>query len=105
MIYELINENNLSSAISNVKICILKFYMDGCGPCERLTNGINMSDSITNNLNVNIININQRNFPNLLNKYAIDSFPTVVMYVNGQYLQKIVGISADGLATFIRQNS
>lgn len=72
-----------------MKIRILKFYADWCGPCKELS-----EDLVKANLKIDIeeIDIDDPNKQDLVEKYNIRSLPTLI-FINeeNEELERIVG--------------
>ncbi len=66
-------------------VCIVDFYADWCGPCQKL-------GPILEQFTVNVLKVNVDDFPDLAQQYGIMSIPTLIFFKAGEQKQKIIGL-------------
>jgi thioredoxin len=76
---------------SSNKPVLVDFYAPWCGPCQmmaKILEDVNarMSQS------VQIVKINTENYPDLASQYRIQSLPTLVLFKQGQPIDRIEGV-------------
>ena len=80
--------NNLNELISN-GVVLLDFYADWCGPCKMLSP--ELDTLVKNNSNIMVYKINVDNNPDIARSYGIMTIPTLVLYKNGELVNKHIG--------------
>jgi thioredoxin 1 len=70
-------------------ICVVDFYAPWCGPCKKLTTELEKMVKSNDKINkyehkIHFIKVNVDNFPDLAEKFNIDSIPFVCFYKNGK---------------------
>ncbi|MBE9041029.1 thioredoxin [Oscillatoriales cyanobacterium LEGE 11467] len=76
---------------------LVDFYAPWCGPCQMMTP---ILEQVNNQLKqkLRVVKINTDNYPHLGTKYQIAALPTLVLFKNGQAVDRIEGVvPADGL--------
>jgi thioredoxin len=76
---------------SSNKPVLVDFYAPWCGPCQMMAKileevNARMSQS------VQIVKINTENYPALASQYQIQSLPTLVLFKQGQPIDRIEGV-------------
>jgi thioredoxin len=76
---------------SSPKPVLVDFYATWCGPCQMMSPileqvGSNMRDRLQ------IVKIDTDRYPNLASEYDIQALPTLVLFKNGQPVEKIEGV-------------
>ncbi|MDY6936597.1 MAG: thioredoxin [Cyanobacteriota bacterium] len=70
---------------------LVDFYAPWCGPCQMMTPILEqVNDRFKQQLRV--VKINTDNYPNLGTKYNIAALPTLVLFKNGQPIDRIEGV-------------
>ena len=92
MIY-LENELDFDKLIKNDKV-LVDFYADWCGPCRMISSIVEEIAKENNDLQV--VKVNVDNFEAIARKYGIMSIPTLIVFKNGEEVNKNIGyISKD----------
>jgi protein disulfide-isomerase A1 len=103
-----LDESNFDAAISTFDYVFVDFYAPWCGHCKRLSPELDKAAPILAGLKEPIViaKVNADKFSGLANKYEIDGFPTLKIFMHGvptdyrgprkadllvQYLRKFVG--------------
>jgi thioredoxin len=76
---------------------LVDFYAPWCGPCQMMAS---ILEQVNQQLKqkVRVVKINTDNYPNLATQYRIAALPTLVLFKNGQAIDRIEGVMpADGL--------
>ena len=85
-----VNEETFEKEILNSeKTTIVDFYADWCGPCRVMSPII---DEIANDGNLNVAKVNVDQNGELAVKYDIMSIPTILVFKNGQLVNRVVGV-------------
>lgn len=90
MSVKVINEENFEKEILNSQTtAIVDFYADWCGPCKMMSPII---DEIAEDesLTVGKVNVDENN--ELAIKYDIMSIPTILIFKNGELVNRFVGV-------------
>jgi len=94
MIY--INNENFKEVVSKSKLPVLiDFYADWCGPCKMLAPIIeNISKT---HPEIQVVKCDVDKNQELAIKYGVRSIPTVVAIVNGEEVNRKVGLANEGI--------
>lgn len=65
-------------------IVLVDFYADWCGPCKML-------GRVLEDLDLNIVKVNTDNHTELAQKFGVMSIPTVLIYKDGEVVDKFIG--------------
>ena len=88
---ELTNEN-FSSVINAGNIILVDFWAEWCGPCRMLSPIVEeLSNEITN---VEFYKCNVDEADAIAGQFGIQSIPTLIMFKNGEILDKRIGASS-----------
>lgn len=75
--------NKLQEALNGTKPVLLEFYADWCPHCQRMMPLVaQLKDEVADK--AEIIQINGDNSPELMRKYHINSYPTWIIFKDGQ---------------------
>ncbi len=81
---------------------LVDFYAEWCGPCQMLAPVLEQVGAQLKS-NVQIVKINTERYPALADQYRIQALPTLVLFKQGQPIDRIEGLlSADQLAQRVR---
>ena len=89
-----ITKNNFESEVlKSNDIVILDFWATWCGPCRAL--GPILESFANKNSNIKIGKINVDEEDELAGKFQIISIPTLIIYKNGEIINKYVGLISE----------
>ena len=91
MVQEINVENFQSEVINNSEITVVDFFADWCGPCRKLSP---IMEEIEQELTgkVKFTKINTDNNIELAQKYQISGIPTLLVFKNGELVERMVGL-------------
>lgn len=93
------NVDNFENLINN-DVVLVDFFANWCGPCKMLSPVLN--DIASERSNVKIVKVDVDKNEELAKKYGIMSIPTLLLFKNGQVIDKHIGyISKDMLIEMI----
>ncbi len=78
--------------ISSSEVPVLvDFYATWCGPCQMM---VPILDRVNNQLKgrLQVVKIDTDKYPQLASQYEIHALPTLVLFKNGQPLERIEGV-------------
>jgi len=88
-----LTSDNFDNEVTNSKIPVLvDFWATWCGPCKALAPVL---DEIANEISgkARIAKVNIEDAPELANQAGILNIPTLVLYKDGEAVERIVGIN------------
>ena len=77
-------ENEKLEDLTKEGIVLVDFYADWCGPCKML-------GRLLEDLDLNIVKINTDTHVDLAQKFGVMSIPTVLIYKDGEVIDKFIG--------------
>ncbi len=91
---EIKNENEFNETI-NSEYALVDFFATWCGPCKMI--GPVLESVSSNRDNIKIIKVDVDKFESLARTYGVMSIPTLILFKNGQVIDKKVGFLAEPL--------
>lgn len=91
---EIKNENEFNETI-NSDYALVDFFATWCGPCKMM--GPVLESVSSNRDNIKIIKVDVDKFESLARTYGVMSIPTLILFKNGQVVDKKVGFLAEPL--------
>lgn len=73
------------------KPVLVDFYATWCGPCQMMSPILEQVGSQLRD-RVQVVKIDTDRYPNIASQYAIQALPTLVLFKNGQAVEKIEGV-------------
>ena len=88
----ILNEANFDKEIKEGAIPFLvDFWAQWCGPCQMLNPTLEqIATDFKGRANVGKVNVDEN--PNLAGKFGVLSIPTLILFVNGQEKERLVGV-------------
>lgn len=84
--------NNFEELLAGSEIpLVVDFYADWCGPC-RIMNGILDQVQAQLKQKVQVVKINTEKYSELASQYQIYALPTLVVFKNGQPVERMEGV-------------
>ncbi|HIT44018.1 TPA: thioredoxin family protein [Candidatus Avacholeplasma faecigallinarum] len=83
-----LKNNDLMTEIKDKNLVLVDFFADWCNPCQMLKKELEMLDA---NTSLEIIKINIDELEDLASDYDISSIPTLLLFKNGELLDKKIG--------------
>ena len=89
-----LTKSNFDNEVLNSSTPVLvDFWASWCGPCKMLAPVIeNLANEYAGKLKVGKVNVDDEGL--LASEYGIVSIPTVIIFVNGKIVEKIVGANS-----------
>ncbi|MCU0517672.1 MAG: thioredoxin [Oscillatoria sp. Prado101] len=70
---------------------LVDFYAPWCGPCQMMATILQQVNTQLNN-RLRVVKINTDNYPELASEHRIQALPTLVLFKNGQQVDRIEGV-------------
>ena len=87
-----VNKNEFKELLSNKKIVLVDFFATWCGPCKMLAPVLEeLHDDFKDDELVVITKVDVDEEQELLNKYRITSVPTLLLFKEGELVDKAIG--------------
>jgi thioredoxin 1 len=85
-----ITDHNFPQEVENAETVLVDFWAPWCGPCKMIAPILEEIDGeIGNKLKITKINVDDN--PETAGKFGVMSIPTLLVFKNGQVVDKIVG--------------
>ncbi|THF84091.1 thioredoxin [Cohnella fermenti] len=96
-----VTKDNFNSTVSE-GVSLLDFWAPWCGPCKmQLPIVEELSNELKGSATIGKINVDEE--PELASQFGVMSIPTLILFKNGQPVDKLVGLqSKDSLKTKIQ---
>ncbi len=85
-----LNDNNFEEFISKNKAVVVDFWAPWCAPCHMLSPML--EDLSTKYTDIRFVKVNADESPITASKYYIMSLPTTLLFLNGEPVDRIVGV-------------
>lgn len=97
-----VNTNNFDETVKS-GVVVVDFFANWCGPCKMLSPIIEEVSNEMNDVVFTKVNIDESS--DIASKFGIMSIPTIIIFKNGQMINKNVGfLSKSELKEFINGN-
>jgi thioredoxin len=70
---------------------LVDFYAPWCGPCQLMAKILEQVNSEMKE-RLRVVKINTDNYPDLASRYQVQALPTLVLFKNGQPVDRIEGV-------------
>ena len=70
---------------------LVDFYASWCGPCQMMSNNLEQVNQEMKQ-KVKIVKIDTEKYPDLASKYHIQALPTLVLFNQGQQIDRVEGL-------------
>ncbi len=92
-----VNESNFASVVVEAKGTVLvDFWAPWCGPC-RMQTPVLEKLSQDAGIKAVIVKVNTDENPSIAQKYNIVSIPTLILFKNGQEVERMVGVQPESI--------
>jgi len=91
---EIKSESNFTEII-NSDYALIDFYATWCGPCKMLAPILENIESSRDNIKIAKVDVDKYEF--LAKQYGVMSIPTLILFKNGQIVDKKIGFIAEPL--------
>ena len=97
-----LNLNNFNEEITNTDTLVLvDFYANWCGPCKMLSPVL---EELENSRGVKVVKVDVDKNEEVARNYGVMSIPTLIMFKNGELVDKKVGyMSIELLSDWINE--
>ena len=85
-----LTEQNFDETIEKNHVMLVDFWAEWCGPCKILTPII---EDVENLMPKNVAKVNIEENRDLAVRFQIRSIPTVIIFKNGEVMERISGIA------------
>ncbi|MBD2576924.1 thioredoxin [Oscillatoria sp. FACHB-1406] len=84
--------SSFAELLANAEVPVLvDFYATWCGPCQMMAPILEQVNAQMNN-QLQIVKIDTDKYPRLATQYQIQALPTLVLFRNGQPVDRIEGV-------------
>jgi thioredoxin 1 len=86
-----INDKTFEETLNNNQVVLVDFWAEWCGPCRVLGPTIDeLEKEFVDSAVVAKLNITEN--PEASTKYSVRSIPTIIIYKNGEEVERLVGV-------------
>ena len=86
-----VNDSTVTQTLKDNKVVLLDFWAEWCGPCRVLGPTIEeLKTDFEGKVFVGKLNVTDNT--NTSSKYSVRSIPTVIIYKNGEEVERLVGV-------------
>ena len=89
---QLADQHDLEEAVANYDVVLVDFYADWCGPCQMMEPTI---DSIAGQTEAAVLKVDVDQFQNLTAQYGVQGVPTLLVFADGENVQRLVGAQSE----------
>ena len=99
-----ITKDNFNEVVNQDKPVLVDFWASWCGPCRMVAPVIDeLANDFDGKATVAKINVDEQR--ELAAQYKVMSIPTIILFKNGQAVDKVVGVkSKEDFSTMINNN-
>ncbi|MBD1932317.1 MULTISPECIES: thioredoxin [Cyanophyceae] len=76
---------------SSQKLILVDFYATWCGPCQMMASILDQVNARMSD-RVQVVKVDTDNYPDLATNYQVHALPTLVLFKNGQQVDRIEGV-------------
>jgi len=92
MAFEFTDSNFQETALAKDTVSVVDFWAEWCGPCRMVTPIIEeLSGEYEGKALIGKVNVDHN--PNISSEYGIRSIPTILIFKNGEMIDKQVGVT------------
>ena len=84
----IVTDESFDQTIKENKTILVDFWAEWCGPCKMVAPVL---ENISNEYSLPVGKLNIDENPGKPEEYSVQSIPTMVLFVDGQEVQRIVG--------------
>jgi thioredoxin 1 len=102
-----VDDQSFEGVIAKGGTVLVDFWAVWCGPCQRLSPILDELDAQAEaeGQPITVAKLNVDENPETVAKYGVMSMPTMIMFHNGQPINKIVGLRPlDAIKEFVKQS-
>lgn len=98
------DENFKSEVLESTAPVLVDFYADWCGPCKMMAPIIDeLAEEFKDKVKVGKMDVDAS--PQIPTQYAVMSIPTLILFKNGEVVEKFVGtVSKEKLSTLLNES-
>jgi thioredoxin 1 len=91
-----VNGTNIEDVLKEKSVTVLDFWAPWCGPCRMLVPVIDTLSTEYDGKDVTIAKVNVEENQDLAAKYAVRGIPTVLIFKDGEVVERKVGVEPKG---------
>ncbi len=90
------SSNDFDSIIKSQTLALVDFWAPWCGPCK-MQNPILQKIADADEISVAIVKVNTDDNPDIAQKFGIASIPTLILFKDGQEVERFVGVQPEAV--------